>query len=269
MGRKLFAAGVAAGLLALGGAATASATVSCSYNSSSKQLTLTSTGFEEGIAVRQQGQNILVTNDVMMKPLGCSGGSPTVTNTDSIHMTGAGTSPFVYFDLRKGYLAPGVEVESDDPEIELVTEWTDGFFGMGGSNGPDEFRFGHTLGNLGKVDGDADPDFTLGSSQNVLVRGGRGKDVISGRGGGTLANPLDIPMNIQGEAGGDKLTGGDDIDFIDGGGGKDKISAGAGKDEIFVTGGGRDKVKCGDDKDKVEADASDKIAGDCEKVKVS
>ena len=76
-------------------------------------------------------------------------------------------------------------------------------------------------------------------------------------------------MTIEGGGGADKITGGAKRDILYGEGGKDKVKGGDGKDIIEVKGGKKDKVKCGAGNDEVFADASDKIAGDCEKVAVS
>jgi hypothetical protein len=92
-------------------------------------------GFEEVVAIRRDGDQVEVTNDQMGAELSCSGGSPTITNTDFIALVEDPTAvqPSVYFDLSKGYMAPGDEVESSGlSEIEIGVQWTNGFFGLGG-----------------------------------------------------------------------------------------------------------------------------------------
>ena len=55
-------------------------------------------------------------------------------------------------------------------------------------------------------------------------------------------------------------------DFLRGGARPDRIDAKAGNDRIKVDGGGRDTVRCGSGRDLVNADASDRLARDCELV---
>src|SRR5687767_2276638 len=100
-------AGVCAGAMTLGGAESASAAYSCSYDGVSDALTVTLSGFEEVVALRRDGTDIEITNDVMGGELTCAssppGLTPTINNTDSIELEGpAATAPAVYFDLKKG-----------------------------------------------------------------------------------------------------------------------------------------------------------------------
>ncbi len=121
-----------------------------------------------------------------------------------------------------------------------------------------------------KTTRDVDGDAFLGSTMTVLLRGERGGDTLSGRGDSTgFIGPLEIPMTIEGGPGKDKITGGGERDILYGEGGKDKLSGGAKKDIFEVEGGKKDKVKCGTGNDQVFADASDKIAADCERVTVN
>jgi Ca2+-binding RTX toxin-like protein len=271
--RKALAAGALALVGALAIADSASAALACNYNSSSHQLTVTSSGFEEVVALRRDGTDIEITDDAMGGELTCAGGTPTITNTDDIvldDLPGA-VAPAVYFDLKKGYMSPGLTNESPElSEIEIDLEWPDGFFGLGGGNNVDRFAFGQSiLGNGVKINKDSDADAFLGTTMSIIVRGEGGKDKLSGKGGPGFIGPTEIPMTIEGGSGGDKIAGGGNGDVLYGEGGKDKVKGLDGRDIIEVQGGGKDKVKCGAGKDEVTADKSDKIAGDCEKVDVS
>jgi hypothetical protein len=55
-------------------------------------------------------------------------------------------------------------------------------------------------------------------------------------------------------------------DFLRGGPRADRIDARGGNDRIKVDGGRRDTVRCGRGRDLVNADATDRVAGDCETV---
>ncbi len=50
--------------------------------------------------------------------------------------------------------------------------------------------------------------------------------------------------------------------------GNDKVKGGTGDDKIKLQGQGSDKVNCGSGKDSVIGDSRDKIARNCEKVKI-
>jgi Ca2+-binding RTX toxin-like protein len=270
--KNALSAGVAAvvGLLAV--ADGASAAYSCSYNGSTDALTVTMTGFEEVAAIRRDGTDIEITNDVMGGELSCTGGTPTINNTDSIKVNApTATAPAVYFDLKKGYMSPGVENESPElSEIEIDADWTDAFFGVGGGNNVDRFVFGQSiLGPAMKMNNDPDADAFLDDTQTILLRGEGGKDKLSGKGGFGFIAPINLFMTIEGGGGADKISGGATRDILYGNGGKDKVRGGDGKDIIEVANGGKDKVKCGAGNDKVTADSSDKIAADCEKVDIS
>ncbi|HYH60514.1 MAG TPA: hypothetical protein VD766_01490 [Solirubrobacterales bacterium] len=264
---------VAACALTLAAADQASAALSCNFNAGTGLLTVRSSGFEEVVALRRDGIDIEITDDAMGGELSCAGGDPTLTNTDDIvldDLPGA-VSPAVYFDYSKGPMTPGIENESPEAsEIEIEVEWENGFFGLGGGPLKDKYVFGNSiLGPAVKTNTDADGDAFLGSTMSVLLRGERGGDTLSGRGGFGFLSPLEIPMTIEGGAGKDKITGGSDRDILYGEGGKDKLKGGDGRDIFEVEGGKKDKVKCGAGNDRVFADASDKIAADCEKVSVS
>ena len=267
---------VTACALALAVADQASAALSCDFNAGTGLLTVSSSGFEEVVALRREGNEgdeIEITNDAIGGEIACAGGTPTVNNTDDIvldDLPGA-VSPAVYFDYSKGQMSPGIENEAPEAsEIEIAVEWDDGFFGLGGGKLKDTYLFGASIfGPAVKTTRDVDGDAFLGSTMSVLIRGERGRDILSGRGDSTgFIGPLEIPMTIEGGPGKDKLTGGAEGDVLYGEGGKDKLKGGAKKDIFEVEGGKKDKVTCGTGNDEVFADASDKIAADCEKVTV-
>ena len=271
--RRTWLAGAAACACLFSGADQASASLSCSFNNGTGQLTVFSSGFEEVVAIQRDGDDILVRNDVMPGDVSCSGGTPTIFTTDKVvldDMPGA-VSPAVYFDLADGGMSPGQENESPElDEIEIEVDWPDGFFGVGGGNGVDRFTFGESIfGPAVKLNNDSDGDAFIGSTMSIILRGEDGKDRLSGKGGSGFLGPINTPMTIEGGKGKDKITGGGARDVLYGEGGKDKVKGGDGGDIFEVEGGKKDKVLCGAGNDRVFADASDKIASDCEKVSVS
>lgn len=123
-----------------------------------------------------------------------------------------------------------------------------------------------------------------GSDLDDIVFAGAGDDEVHGRDG---ANHLEGSFGrdrlvgglrndvLLGQAGADDLIGNAGIDILDGGPGDDTLQGGlgvdtvrgdAGDDRILVRGGGRDLVTCGAGRDTVEADPSDSVAPDCERV---
>src|SRR5512132_870693 len=71
---------------------------------------------------------------------------------------------------------------------------------------------------------------------------------------------------LAGAAGAGVIKGTKRADFLPGGPRADRIDGRAGNDRIKVDGGGRDTVRCGAAADLVTADASDRVASDCETV---
>jgi RTX calcium-binding nonapeptide repeat (4 copies) len=256
-----------AGSLAMAGSA--SAAYSCSYDAVTDTLDVSLTGFEEVAAIRRDGSDIEITNDVMGGELSCAGGTPTINNTETIELVGPGAvAPAVYFDLKKGPMSPGTTSESPElSEIEIDVDWPDGFFGLGGGNNDDRYTFGlSVLGPAVMLNNDPDADAFLGTTQTILLRGEKGNDKLSGKGGPGFLAPIDIFMTIEGGPGDDKVIGGARRDILYGEGGEDRVKGGDGKDIIDVKDGAKDKVKCGAGKDEVVGDSIDRIAGDCEKV---
>jgi hypothetical protein len=72
---------------------------------------------------------------------------------------------------------------------------------------------------------------------------------------------------LRGLAGRDALTAGAGADFLQGGADADTHDAGAGDDRVAASyDGARDTVRCGAGLDIVNADLTDRVAGDCELV---
>jgi PA domain-containing protein/hemolysin type calcium-binding protein/LVIVD repeat-containing protein len=101
-----------------------------------------------------------------------------------------------------------------------------------------------------RVDGGADRDTLLGAMGNDVVRGGGGNDELDGGGGR------------------DRLDGGAGADTLDAGNGRrNTLIGGAGNDELLAINGRRDTIRCGRGRDTVRADARDRVARDCERVR--
>ena len=94
----------------------------------------------------------------------------------------------------------------------------------------------------------ARPTIRTGTARADTLRGTAGRDVLRGLGGRDV---------LYGLGGDDTLVGGTGVD---------RLIAGAGNDTILARDGARDTVTCGSGRDVVQADRSDRIARDCERV---
>ncbi len=170
----------------------ASAAVSCTYNPVTFTLDITLGAANDAATIsRDLLGNITVSTPA---PVACAGGTPTVTNTDTINVIGAaGSTQTLTIDVANGPFAPGVgtpptagEALGSLPEIEFninLDTGTDALI-VSGSAGDDTFIAGSAGINLNNDD-DAD---------------------IRGAGGGALTASGVENLTLQGQAGNDRLT---------------------------------------------------------------
>ena len=186
-------------------------------------------------------------------PVAC--GAATTTNTDTISISGsAGTSETLTLDQQGGAFAPGVEVESGTPEIELTVALGDASDSIVvyGTTGPDTIAIGQS-GMALNNDGDRDVTLTaplpsvveawgLGGPNTISALGGfgagtsfAGRAILhAGDSGDTVTGGLGND-DIFGGLGNDILTGREGADIIDGAGGNDTLNGNDGDDQL--TGG--------------------------------
>jgi Ca2+-binding RTX toxin-like protein len=280
--RAAATAGLALAAVALA-PSTASADISCAVQDAGAPgapgnvLAISATTPElDVVAVQRSGDEIVVSNDAMVQQVSCAGGTPTVTNVDTIAFTGAPVTSFV-IDLRGGQFEPGATPSPLGPEIEWSFDWTDGFLVINSLPGTDAIGLGLTAAgpaaNLNRAHEDPwDAEASLGNLQSAFLRGDGGNEFLSAAGNFApfteFTGPLDRFAILDGGGGSDILHGGSAADLIDGGGGKDNILGGAGRDEITAGGGAdtidvrdgeRDRVNCGSGRDKVREDRRDKL----------
>jgi RTX calcium-binding nonapeptide repeat (4 copies) len=288
-------------LLGVSFAAGAAAQTSCSYASATSLLTVkarTDPLGEDVLAeIKRKGSEIVV-GEYLEPPTHCSGGVPTVLNTDTIRVLARGGAD-VDLRLGAGPFAPGASPESGGaPEIEI--EFSGGF-ALGtvvGTRRADEFQWGpggaHAGLNLNPGDaGDQDVDVTARGLAFLSAHGGAGNDMIGpgpaaalvrgehfshgGPGDDRLIAPRDTDGTLEGGPGSDMLTGGGVPDFLRGGAGDDSVAGGGGDDLInggqgrdLLSGGRgrdsiesrdrlRDRVSCGPGRDRVHADRRDRL----------
>ncbi|MCK1742518.1 calcium-binding protein [Bradyrhizobium sp. 139] len=129
---------------------------------------------------------------------------------------------------------------------------------VNGSNGAETFTI-TANGTRVRLDGTGAAPFSLdiGTTENLVLHGGGGDDVITaGNGLGSL-----ISLTLDGGAGNDRITGGDGSDLLIGGSGNDIVNGGRGND-VAQLGSGDDTFiwNPGDGSDTVEGGSgSDKL----------
>jgi Ca2+-binding RTX toxin-like protein len=268
---------VATVLLWLGCVGDAGARTRCSYSGAPANL-LTVTSDRRALSeVARRGEEIIVRESFGQRQT-CSGGVPTVLNTDTIRIEVARGDNFVDLLLAGGGFAPGATPESEGAsEIEVVVSGPDAFGEVIGTRRADEFHWRQAGPHAGlnlnpRSAGDEDVDVTLvgGEFAFLLANGAAGKDrIVPGPGsviretvsasGGAGDDHLIAPQNtggvLDGGPGDDVLTGGRIFNNLIGGPGDDHITGGAGPDLIDIVDGGpgRDFIAAGAGPDRINS----------------
>jgi hypothetical protein len=100
-----------------------------------------------------------------------------------------------------------------------------------------------------------------------LAAGTAGARVVTGTPGNDRLSGTPRADSLSGLAGRDVLLGGAGADFLLGGPGRDTVDAGPANDLVATSyDGSRDTVRCGPGSDVVNADLTDQVASDCERV---
>lgn len=214
-------------------------------------------------------------------PLACTGGTPTVANTDRIDLTRSGNvTVLMILELDHGPLAPGATAEaSGRSEIEIESQLPDFELEITPSNDVDRYDFGTAsgtpMGNLNASESADDADIVFhgledpgaGFAVSVATYGGpnRGDDVYSAGGGPGVGTRFPYNVLLVGGKGKDRLTGGDGNDTLYGGEDPDRMLGGRGRDRLNSLGAQRDLVDCGPDKDRAESSDND-VVHNCETI---
>jgi len=271
---------VAAGVLVIAMllAPVAHAKTSCAYaGAPANRLTVTVGGdLSFGVGdlsfgvIERRGLEITAHED-FEAPEPCTGGTPTVLNTDTIVVRASGDSDFE-LRLDGGPFAPGATGEPEGAaEIEIHIAGALLFPEVIGTSAGEEFRWGPggALAGLNLNpgnDGDRDVDVTVSGEDSFLTANGAGGDdtitaqpgasirdgiySIGGPGNDLLRAPPGTGAIIRGGSGNDVIIGSRKDDLLYGEGGNDRVSGRAGPDHI--TGGrGNDRLSGGSGRDDV------------------
>jgi len=246
----------------------------CSYaGAPTNLLTVTADRDAPGETYRRGSE--IMAGGFFERPRLCSGGEPTVFNTDTIKAVMGGESSYIDLDLGGGAFGPGATPEADGvSEIEIVFSGREAFPSVVGTSRADEFHWGpggvHAGLNLNpRSSGDQDVDVTVrGRFSFIIAEGASGDDTIIPAPGGLFPNDgvdseggpgndlLIAPPNawafLEGGPGKDRLTGGRFGDFLDGGAGNDRVVGGAGPD-VIKGGRGRDLLSGGRGPDRINS----------------
>jgi hypothetical protein len=234
----------------------AAARTRCAYASAPKNLLTVKVRGDALAAIRRDGQEIVVLGGTRRRAQPCSGGVPTVLNTDAIRVGFRGIFAFADLELGGGPFAPGATPEAEGAsEIEVEFQGTDAFATVLGTRGADEWRWDRAGGLTGlnlnpesadDEDVDATAEMDLFSDALLSANGAGGNDRIlptpgasfptevwaeGGRGADVLTAPRS-GGHLEGGAGDDALSGGGWFDDLDGGAGNDRIAGGGGGDQI-------------------------------------
>lgn len=248
----------------------------CSYAGPPTSL-LTVTVDRDGLAeLRTAGQEIRV-RESSQRRQACSGGVPTVLNTDTIRVLMRGLFTGVVLRLDGGPFAPGATTEAEGAsEIEIEFSGRGNLGRVIGTPRADEFHWAPAGAQPGfnlnpRSANDQDADVTVTSPFTALiVQGAAGKDAIipapgavinesassvgsdGGPGNDLLVAPRDHGGILDGESGNDTTTGSTRRDLLYGAAGNDRVTGAGGRDQI-IGGAGRDLLSGGPGRDHIHS----------------
>ena len=228
--RRLFmAVAVTAAVVAIPSPVAAAET--CQYNAADHKVTLTISGASTNTALyRAPAPSTAITQN------GNYCGAATLTNTDTIVVTGDGQPQELMITLALGAFTPGFTNEagsSDEIELNINLGGGTDTLRIVGNDNVNKFVFGQDNSlagtprrvnlNAGESTG-IDGDVTLTNVENITVYGQGGNDVLRAQGKtGTGPDPFKLPMLVYGGSGDDIIKGGNAQDRIYGDSGKDEI----------------------------------------------
>lgn len=214
--------------------------------------------------IYRKGDEIVVFSNVEADPTICSGGTPTVFNTDRIEYSTTNSTPFFDY-IGGGPLAPGATPEASGSEIEVSVReaYEPKVLAVGGTTGSDSIAAGqvapHEVGVNANVQADGsaqDADIVVEaphpSEVNVRISSKASDDRITDLGGPGFVGPLATDhVSFAGAEGNDTMVGGPHSEHMNGGAGNDVFLARGGRDRVVI-GAGHDLAKAGKGADRIE-----------------
>lgn len=190
----------------------------------------------------------------------------TVTNTDTVTVTGTDGEDNFYVDIGGGQLAPGTTPEPDGaPEIEVNVDLLGNNLDLVGLEGTPQGDILTALPSGFDVNLDLDVDIVPVSTEFLGLFGYEGNDRLSARGVGK-------PTFQFGFGGNDRLVGGSNRDLLSGSGGNDDLLSGPGADflhgqsgnDLLKGGSGGDFLKGGPGRDRCRGGPGRNVLQQCE-----
>jgi hypothetical protein len=244
----------------------ASAAVDCNLAGATLTVAMSADGDVAGVL--PSGSSILVQDG--NAAVACTGGAPTVTNTDLIVVNDtSGQDTGLRIDTGFGAFAPGATDEagtSDEIELHVIMGAGSDTLALVGSDFADFWRLGDTAAgdginlNAGRETSGVVPgrDFDLeyvGVDGHLLLNGSGSGDTVLANGGPEFTGPLTTRIDYleQAGSGNDTIAGTDGDDIIEPGIGDDDVSGRDGDDRYLESGGeGDDDVDGGAGVDRYE-----------------
>jgi Ca2+-binding RTX toxin-like protein len=228
-------------------AAPAGAVVSCVYTSGDHKATVT---FDP---VNPNGEYVTIgRSGTAIQANFANCGSATVSNTNTVVVTGGPGRQHLSVDLLGGPFEPGFTPEGGGvSEIEIQVNLKAGTDSLtiSGGLGDDTLTLGTSGANM---NGDGDVDvITPNGVEEISMYGNDGLDTLSAAGGLGAGGALEQRVFLIGGDGNDAITGSDGPDYIDGSSDADTLAGGAGNDDM-IGGSGVDSLEGGLDQDGLE-----------------
>jgi Ca2+-binding RTX toxin-like protein len=252
--------GTMAMVFAVVGSAPASA-VSCSFDGATATVDVTiGSGDLTTLSVGGGGE-MLVDN------VQC--GTATVTNTDTVVITGSGGNESATIDQTGGQFAPGKTDQGGvgNNQIEFTVDLGGGsgdilmVSGVPGVANTISLGSGGVNLEVSSPPPDDVADVTYADVESATVNAGDAGDTITGAGGAGTGSAFALPLTAHGGAGSDTFTGGTATDTLNGAGGHDTLNGAAGNDTMGG-GTGADTVNYSTDPASVTVDLGAGTASD-------
>jgi len=241
----------------------------CAYSALNHKVTITLNGDQNTHVSRDSAGHI------NLEGVWC-GNAATVTNTDSISITGDAGSQTLFVLLGNGGFRPGFTNEtgiSDEIEFAIALgSGTSDSLGLIGTKRAESFALTQVntqFGLLRRINLNAtettgvDDDITLSGADYVYIAAKGGPDQINAQGSPSdTQDDFNLPLIVYGGGGNDHIYGGAGEDKLFGGKGDDHVYGNGGNDFIYLNGdGGGDVGQGGAGTDTCSWDPGDTCGG--------
>ena len=225
--------------------ATAGATTSCTYTGAPfnlLQVELPANGDSVRLGVPTPGGDISAVAG--SGAIVCTGGTPTVSNTNVVSVNAGGGSNSVFLETANRFV-PGATPETGDDEIEIGVDFNNqpnSRLVLIADDAGARLRAGTDGINTNADTGEDTPDTDIALVSGVALlelHGGAGGDTLDAQGGAGTGTALTQGVVLSGTGGADSIVGGEGNDLLRGGSGTNTL-LGRGGNDLLVPGTGDD-----------------------------